>query len=146
MFLQLQNYPIWNLDIFCLIFFRFIQAFEHILKFKPRDYYIYVGAHQIQDWTKESLREKPFSTVKGKIWTETPSSIPLDKIFTKLQWVKKNRETYGTETEELDDITQILSEGQLGTKWILCACFRVRVQKLFLSSRPLPVRRSAVAF
>ena len=30
--------------------------------------------------------------------------------------------------------------------WILCACFRVRVQKLFLSSRPLPVRRSAVAF
>ena len=53
--------------------------------------------------------------VKGKIWTETPSSIPLDKIFTKLQWVKKNRETYGTETEELDDITQILSEGQLGT-------------------------------
>ena len=31
-------------------------------------------------------------------------------------------------------------------RWILCACFRVRVQKLFLSSRPLPVRRSAVAF
>ena len=85
------------------------------MKFKPRNYYIYVGAHQIQHWTKESLREKPFSTVKGKIWTETPSSIPLDKIFTKLQWVKKNRETYGIEREKLDDITQILSGGQLGT-------------------------------
>ena len=88
-------------------------------------YYFDVGASRIRDWTKESLREKPFSTVKGKIWTETPSSIPLDKIFTKLQWVKKNRETYGTEMEEtygtemeeLDDITQILSDEKLGTKW-----------------------------
>ena len=33
-----------------------------------------------------------------------------------------------------------------GVWLILCACFRVRVQKLFLSSRPLPVRQSAVAF
>ena len=39
-------------------------------------------------------------------------------------------------------------QADVGVKraWILCACFRVRVQKLFLSSRPLPVRRSAVAF
>ena len=39
-----------------------------------------------------------------------------------------------------------VAEGVHGRRWILCTCFRVRVQKLFLSSRPLPVRRSAVAF
>ena len=32
------------------------------------------------------------------------------------------------------------------TTWFLFTCFRVRVQKLFLSSRPLLVRRSAVAY
>ena len=58
------------------------------------------------------MREKPFSTVKGKIWTETPNSIPLEKIFTKLCWVKKNRETFGVVNEELSDITELLSEQQ----------------------------------
>lgn len=61
----------------------------------------------------ESLREKPFSTAKGKIWTETPSSIPLEKIFTKLSWVKLHRETYEVEKEDIFDITQLLSEHQL---------------------------------
>ena len=31
-------------------------------------------------------------------------------------------------------------------KWFLFTCFRVRVQKLFLSSRPLLVRQSVVAY
>ena len=89
-----------------------IDTCEQAFKLK---HYVYVGASQIRTWTKESLREKPFSTVKGKIWTETPSSFHFDRMFTRLQWVKKKRETYGIETEELDDITQILSEEKLGT-------------------------------
>ena len=71
-----------------------------------------LGLEEIQEWTKESLMEKPFCTAKGKIWTETPSSIPIDKIYTKLKWVTKSRETYGVQTEELSDITELLSGQQ----------------------------------
>ena len=83
-----------------------------------------LGLAEIQTWTKESLKEKPFCTAKGKIWTETPSSIPLDKIYTKLRWVTKSRETYGVQTEELSDITQLLSEQQLEDS----GSFRILVQ------------------
>ena len=68
----------------------------------------FTGLKQIRKWTKESLKEKPFSTAKGKVWTETPSSIPLDKIYTNLKWVKKGRETYGVQTQEFEDITKLL--------------------------------------
>ena len=69
-----------------------------------------LGLKQIQDWTKESLREKPFSTAKGKIWTETPSSIPLEKIFTKLRWVRKEREISSVKILDLEDITHFWNE------------------------------------
>ena len=69
---------------------------------------------EIKEWTKESLREKPFSTAKGKIWTETPSSILLQKIFTKLCWVKLNRLTYEVGMEEMSDVTHLLSEQHHG--------------------------------
>ena len=82
------------------------------------------GLSEIQAWTKESLKEKPFSTAKGKIWTETQSSIPLDKIYTKLRWVTLSRETYGVQTEELSDITELLSEQQLEDS----GSFRILVQ------------------
>ena len=59
------------------------------------------------------MREKPFSTAKGKIWTKTPSSIPLQKIYTKLSVFKKNRETFGVEMEELSDITQLVDRERL---------------------------------
>ena len=62
----------------------------------------------------DSLREKPFSTTKGKIWTETPSCIPLKEIFTKLCWVKLNRLTYEVGMEELADVTHLLSEQHHG--------------------------------
>ena len=69
---------------------------------------------EIKEWTKESLREKPFSTAKGKIWTEKPSNIPLQKIFTKLCWVKLNRLTYEVGMEEMSDVTHLLNEQHHG--------------------------------
>ena len=86
-----------------------------------------LGIQQIERWTKESLREKPFSAVKGKIWTETPSSIPLEKIFTKLCWVTKTRETYGVVYEELTDIAHLLIEQQL----VANGPVRILVQGIF---------------
>ena len=74
----------------------------------------HLGLEEIQMLTKQSLREKPFSTAKGKIWTETPSSIPLEDIYTKLRWVKKHRRTFGLVFEELTDVTKLLNEHQLG--------------------------------
>ena len=74
----------------------------------------FLGLQQLQTWTKESLKEKPFSTTKGKIWTETPNSIPLEKIFTRLRVVKKHKETFGVRTEELSGITQLLGEPEYG--------------------------------
>ena len=76
--------------------------------------FFFTGLAKIRSWTKQSLREKPFSTAKGKIWTETPDDIPLKEIFTKLCWVKNCRKTYGVECEELSDITELLNEQQLG--------------------------------
>ena len=73
-----------------------------------------IGLRQLKEWTKQSLREKPFSTAKGKIWTENPSSIPLKEIFTKLTWVKTCRKTHGLEALPLCDITQLLNDEQLG--------------------------------
>ena len=72
------------------------------------------GLAEIKESTKQSLREKPFSTAKGKIWTETPIDIPLKAIFTKLCWVKNCRTTHGKECEELSGITELLNEQQLG--------------------------------
>ena len=66
---------------------------------------------ELQDLTKRSLRDKPFSNVLGKIWTETPSSTPIKEIFTKLRVFKKN---YNREIE-LDDITQLWDRERLGT-------------------------------
>ena len=71
------------------------------------------GTEEIKKWTKESLRAKPFSTAKGKIWTETPSSIPLKKIYTKLSWLKKRKEDQVVVKEELLDINELLGEQQL---------------------------------
>ena len=71
------------------------------------------GVKEIKEWTKESLRAKPFSTAKGKLWTETPSSIPLEKIYTKLSWLKKRKEEHVIVKEELSDITELLGDQQL---------------------------------
>ena len=73
----------------------------------------FVGLQEIIQYTKQSLREKPFSTAKGKIWTETPSSIPLEKIYTKLKWLKKDTNGEIVETVEISDITELLSAKQL---------------------------------
>ena len=76
----------------------------------------FVGLKQLQEWTKESLKEKPFSTAKGKIWTLTPSSIPLHKIFMKLRWVEIDRKTHKVTYVNLPDITKLLSNPKLKGK------------------------------
>ena len=75
-----------------------------------------VGLRQLQEWTKESLKEKPFSTAKGKIWRLTPSNIPLHKIFTKLRWVEVDRKTHKVTYMNLPDITKLLSNPKLKGK------------------------------
>ena len=51
--------------------------------------------------------------VQSKIWTETPSSIPIEKIYTRLSWLKKSKKGQTWKKEELSDITELLSEQQL---------------------------------
>ena len=51
--------------------------------------------------------------MKGKIWTNTPSSVSFEKTYTRLSWVKKNRVPYGLETEDMIDVTEIFKEMEL---------------------------------
>ena len=64
--------------------------------------------------TKESLKNKPFCLVLGKDWTLRPSKTDLRQIYTDLSWTRKHRKAYTVEQEDLKNITQILSEEQLG--------------------------------
>ena len=66
-----------------------------------------IGIRDIKQWTRESLTEKPFSTAKSKIWTETPNSIPLGEIYTKPCVVKKERKIDKVQPVDMVDITQI---------------------------------------
>ncbi len=68
------------------------------------------GLQKLRAWTKQSLREKPFATAKGKFWTLTPNFIPLEKIYTKLNLVQKQRGTAEMKRIALSDITQLFSE------------------------------------
>ena len=54
------------------------------------------------------MKEKPFSTAKSIIWTETPGSIPLEEIYTKPRVVQKQRKMRSIETVELKDVNQLL--------------------------------------
>ena len=83
-----------------------------VCNIRMKNDFIFTGVKQIQQWTKESFLEKPFSTAKGQIWTKTPSSVPLKQIFTGLQWLKKERDGQIVKSEELSDITQLLNEQQ----------------------------------
>ena len=71
------------------------------------------GLENIKNWAKQSVKEEPFSTVQSKIWTETPSIIPIEKIYTRLSWLKKSQKGQTWNKEELSDITELLNEQQL---------------------------------
>ena len=71
------------------------------------------GIQDIKRWTRESLKERPFSTAKCKIWTETPSSIPLEEIYTKPRVVQKQRTVCNVTTEELKDVSEILGKSSV---------------------------------
>ena len=83
------------------------MSFAHFL-------HSHVGLNEIQELTKQSLRNKPFCLATGKEWEEKQRMMDLRDIHTKLSWTRKQRKTSGFEQTELNDITQILSEEQLG--------------------------------
>ena len=72
------------------------------------------GLNEIQELTKQSLRNKPFCLAVGKEWEEKQRKTDLRDIHTKLSWNRKHRKARGFKQTELDDITQILNEEQLG--------------------------------
>ena len=72
------------------------------------------GLQNLQLLTKQSLRTKPFCLAIGKDWTLKPNKIDLREIFTDLSWTRKHRKAHTVEQEDLKNITQILSEEQLG--------------------------------
>ena len=72
------------------------------------------GREQLRSLTKQSLKTKPFCLALDKDWTKTRSNVDLREIFTDLSWTRKHRKTYTVEREDLKNITQILSEEQLG--------------------------------
>ena len=70
--------------------------------------------NEIQELTKQSLRTKPFCLTIGKEWEEKQGKMDLRRIHTKLSWTRKQRKASGFKQTKLNDITQILSEEQLG--------------------------------
>ena len=72
------------------------------------------GLKDIQMATRESLRKKPFCMALTKDWKLRTSTVDLRETFTNLSWTRKHRKVYTVEREDLKNITQILSEEQLG--------------------------------
>ena len=77
-------------------------------------YMYFSGIQNIQKWTKESMKTKPFSLAVGKEWTLRPSKTDLREIHTDLSWTRKHRKVHKTETRRLENITHLLDEKQLG--------------------------------
>ena len=72
------------------------------------------GVRLIQEWTKGSMRQKPFCLVDNIDWIlSTAPEPPLKKVFTKLKWTRKHRNAYTVEKEDLEDITQVINENEL---------------------------------
>ncbi len=123
-------WKLWYLSRFCFCKTNFFQTgWESIQK--------------IQEWTRQSLREKPFSTAKGKIWTMTPSHIPLGKIYTQLNLLQKMRGICNIKTAPLSDVSQLFNPNltKTATEIILVtgnACFPVAVCNMFLPHNQVP--------
>ena len=78
-------------------------------------YSVYFSEIQnIQRWTKESMKTKPFCLAVGKEWTKTPSKTDLREIHTDLSWTRKHRMAHKTDTTRLENIIHLLDEKQLG--------------------------------
>ena len=77
-------------------------------------YFFISGLNEIRELTKQSLRNKPFCLAVGKEWEEKQRKVDLRDIHTKLSWTRKHRKASGFKQSELNDITHILSEEQLG--------------------------------
>ena len=77
-------------------------------------YFFISGLNEIQELTKQSLRNKPFCLAIGKEWEENPRKTDLRKIHTDLSWSRKHRKAHGYVTENIHSITDVLSEDDLG--------------------------------
>ena len=71
------------------------------------------GLTEIQELTKQSLRNKPFCLAVGKEWEEKQRKMDLRDIHTKLSWTRKQRKASGFKETKLNNFTQILSKEQL---------------------------------
>ena len=78
---------------------------------------IHAGFEDIKRWTKETFKRSPFCRSFGLDWETTkPENLPpnLMDVHTNVRWTRKHRKAYTVEQEDLKNITQILSEEQLG--------------------------------
>ena len=73
-----------------------------------------VGRKDIQLWTKQSMRTKPFCLAVGKDWTLKPNKTDLREVHTDLSWTHKHRKADGVKAKKLENITQLLDAEQLG--------------------------------
>ena len=76
--------------------------------------YSFLGLDEIQEFTKQSLKTKPFLWAIGKEWEEDPRKTDLRKNHTELSWSRKHRKAHGFITENIHSITDVLSEDDLG--------------------------------
>ena len=74
------------------------------------------GVEDIKRWTKESFTTPPFCRSFGLDWTLPPRNPAphLEKVHTKVRWTRKHRKAYTVEQEDLENITKILNEQELG--------------------------------
>ena len=75
---------------------------------------LFLGLDEIQEFTKQSLKTKPFLWAIGKEWEENPRKTDLRKIHTDLSWSRKHRKAHGFVTENIHSITDVLSVDDLG--------------------------------
>ena len=74
---------------------------------------LFLGLDEIQEFTKQSLKTKPFLWAIGKEWEENPRKTDLRKIHTDLSWTRKHRKAHRFITENIHSITDVRSEDDL---------------------------------
>ena len=72
---------------------------------------IHEGVEDIKRWTKETFLTPPFCRSFGLDWTLPPR---LELVHTNVRWTCKHRKAHTVEQRDLENITKILNEEELG--------------------------------